>query len=80
IYDLTMFVTIASLETSAVLMGNAVHLVTADPTRAAWLGAHPEHIASTVEEVLRWDPPISINSRVASEDLVLAGVPIPRDT
>ncbi|MET8554759.1 cytochrome P450 [Streptomyces sp. NPDC004959] len=80
IYDLTMFVTIASLETSAVLLGNTVHLATADPGRAAWLGAHPEHIPSMVEETLRYDPPIAINSRVASEDLVLAGVPVPRDT
>jgi cytochrome P450 len=80
LYDLTMFVTIASLETSAVLMGNTVHLATTDPTRAAWLAEHPEHIESTVEEVLRYDPPIWVNSRIASEDLVLAGVPVPRDT
>ncbi|MGW0137384.1 cytochrome P450 [Streptomyces calvus] len=80
IYDLTMFITIASLETSAVLLTNAVWFLTQDPSRAAWLRAHPQHIDDAVEETLRYDPPVWLNSRVAAEDTVLAGTPVAKDT
>ncbi|WP_079130432.1 cytochrome P450 [Streptomyces sp. H-KF8] len=80
VYDLTMFITIASLETSAVLMTNAVRLLTQDPSRAAWLRQHPEHIDDAIEETLRYDPPVFVNSRVAADDTVLAGVPVAKDT
>ncbi|MFI2376255.1 cytochrome P450 [Streptomyces sp. NPDC018964] len=80
IYDLTMFITIASLETSAVLMANTVWFLTRDPSRAAWLRRHPQHIDDAVEETLRYDPPVFVNSRVAADDTVLAGTPIAKDT
>lgn len=80
VYDLTMFITIASLETTAVLLTNAVWLLTQDPSRAAWLRAHPQHIDDAVEETLRYDPPVWLNSRIAADDTVLAGTPIAKDT
>ncbi|WP_309063520.1 cytochrome P450 [Streptomyces sp.] len=80
IYDLTMFITIASLETSAVLLTNAVWFLTREPSRAAWLRRHPEHIEDAIEETLRYDPPVHVNSRIAADDTVLAGVPIAKDT
>ncbi|WP_406729282.1 cytochrome P450 [Streptomyces sp. GD-15H] len=80
VYDLTMFITIASLETSAVLMTNAVRLLTQDPSRAAWLRQHPDHIDDAIEETLRYDPPVFVNSRIAADDTLLAGVPIAKDT
>jgi cytochrome P450 len=80
IYDLTMFITIASLETTAVLLSNAVWFLTQEPSRAAWLRAHPEYIDDAIEETLRYDPPVVVNSRIAADDTVLAGVPIARDT
>ncbi|GAA2263759.1 cytochrome P450 [Streptomyces atrovirens] len=80
IYDLTMFITIASLETSAVLLANTVWFLTRDPSRAAWLRRHPGHIDDAVEETLRYDPPVVVNSRVAADDTVLAGTPIAKDT
>ncbi|WP_330341544.1 cytochrome P450 [Streptomyces sp. NBC_00557] len=80
LYDLTMFITIASLETTATLLTNAVWLLTRDPVRADWLRRHPEHIDDAVDETLRYDPPIHLNSRFAAGDTVLAGVPVPRDT
>ncbi|MGQ5634833.1 MULTISPECIES: cytochrome P450 [unclassified Streptomyces] len=80
LYDLTMFITIASLETTATLLSNAVWFLTQDPVRADWLRRHPEHIDDAVDETLRYDPPIHLNSRFAAEDTVLAGVPVPKDT
>ncbi|WP_251092242.1 cytochrome P450 [Streptomyces sp. Caat 7-52] len=80
LYDLTMFITIASLETTATLLANAVWLLTQEPSRADWLRRHPEHVDDAVDEALRYDPPIHLNSRYAADDTVLAGVPIAKDT
>ncbi|MEU0052762.1 cytochrome P450 [Streptomyces sp. NPDC006184] len=80
LYDLTMFITIASLETTATLLSNAVWFLTQDPARADRLRRHPEHVDDAIEESLRYDPPIHLNSRVAAADTVLAGVPVARDT
>ncbi|GAA3506440.1 cytochrome P450 [Streptomyces prasinosporus] len=80
VYDLTMFITIASLETTSVLLANAVWFLTQEPSRAAWLRRHPQHIDEAIEETLRYDPPIHVNSRIAADDTVLAGVPIAKDT
>ncbi|KUN06054.1 cytochrome [Streptomyces yokosukanensis] len=80
LYDLTMFITIASLETTATLLTNAVWFLTRDPAGADWLRRHPEHVDDAIDEALRYDPPIHLNSRFAAEDTVLAGVPIAKDT
>ncbi|MEU8837437.1 cytochrome P450, partial [Streptomyces sp900116325] len=80
LYRHTMFVTIASLETTATLLSAMVWLLVSDPDRWTWLKQHPEHIDAAVDEVLRYDPPIHINSRVAAEDTVLAGIPIAKDS
>ncbi|MFF9647548.1 cytochrome P450 [Streptomyces sp. NPDC014622] len=80
LYRLTMFVTIASLETTATLLSAMVGLLLGEPGRWAWLRENPGHIDAAVDEVLRYDPPIQINTRVAAEDTVLAGVPIAKDS
>ncbi|WP_299530320.1 cytochrome P450 [uncultured Streptomyces sp.] len=80
LYRLTMFVTIASLETTATLLSAMVRLLLEDPARWAWLREHPEHVDDAVEEALRHEFPIQLNTRVAGRDTVLAGVPIPKDT
>ncbi|MFE7357943.1 cytochrome P450 [Streptomyces sp. NPDC057543] len=80
LYRLTMFVTIASLETTATLLSAMVGLLLAEPGRWEWLRENPGYIDAAVDEVLRYDPPIQINTRVAADDTVLAGVPIAKDT
>lgn len=80
LYRLTMFVTIASLETTATLLSAMVELLLKEPGQWKWLAEHPGHIDSAVDEVLRYDPPIHINTRIAAEDTVLAGVPIAKDS
>jgi cytochrome P450 len=79
LYHLTMFVTIASLETTATLLSSVVALLLAGPERWRWLREHPEHVDDAVEEALRYDPPIWLNSRIAAEDTVLGGVPVAKD-
>jgi cytochrome P450 len=80
LYHLVMFITIASLETTATLLSVAVWLLLQNPGRRDWLRAHPEHIDDAIDEALRYDPPIHLNSRIAAADTTLAGVPIARDT
>ncbi|WP_051707412.1 MULTISPECIES: cytochrome P450 [unclassified Streptomyces] len=80
LYHLTMFITIASMETTATTMANAVWLLGEDPARWAWLREHREFVDGAVEETLRYDPPVHLTSRYAAEDTELAGVPMPRDT
>ncbi|QKW08528.1 cytochrome P450 [Streptomyces sp. NA04227] len=80
VYVLTMFVTVASLETTATLLSVVVWLLLQEPARWDWLRRNPEHIDDAIEEVLRYDPPIGLNSRVAAHDLELAGVPLPKDS
>ncbi|MFD5552760.1 cytochrome P450 [Streptomyces sp. NPDC127068] len=77
---LTMFITLASLETTAALLSSMVWLLLREPGLWAWLRDHPEHIPDAVEETLRYDPPVNINTRVAGGDTVLAGVPVAKDT
>ena len=79
LYHLTMFITIASLETTATLLSVAVWLLLEQPARWDWLRHHPEHIDDAIDEALRYDPPIHLNSRIAADDTVLAGVPIAKD-
>ncbi|GGX90435.1 cytochrome P450 [Streptomyces minutiscleroticus] len=80
LYALTMFITIASLETTATLMSVAVWLLLSEPGRWEWLRRNPGYVDDAVEEALRYDPPIHLNTRVAAEDTVLAGVPLAKDT
>jgi len=80
LYDLTMFVTIASLETTATLLSSMVWLLLRTPGLWGWLRDHPEHIDGAIDEALRYDPPIRLNSRVAAVDTVLSGVPVAKDT
>ncbi|MFD0273744.1 cytochrome P450 [Kitasatospora sp. NPDC127111] len=80
VYQLTMFVTIASLETTATLMSSLVWSLLRSPGRWDWLRERPEHIDDAINEALRYDPPIRLNSRVAAEDTVLSGVFVPKDT
>ncbi len=79
LYHLVMFIVIASLETTSTLLSNTVWLLDQHPRQLSWLRARPELAASAVEEVLRYDPPIHLTTRVATEDTVLGGFHIARD-
>ncbi|MGP4048192.1 cytochrome P450 [Streptomyces sp. 2A115] len=80
VYDLTMFITIASLETTATLLSVTVAMLLQNLAQWDWLRGHPEHVDDAIEEALRYDPPIHLNSRIAADDTVLAGVSIAKDS
>ncbi|GAA3465356.1 cytochrome P450 [Saccharothrix longispora] len=68
---------LAGFETTVGLLGNGAHALATHPEQARLLAAEPERADAAVEEVLRWDSPVQVNSRVAGRRLDVAGVPIP---
>lgn len=75
-----MFVTVAALETTTTLLSTVVWRLLQDPARWDWLRRNPEHIDSALDEALRYDPPIQLNTRIAAVDTELAGIPLAKDT
>ncbi|MFD6289122.1 P450-derived glycosyltransferase activator [Streptomyces sp. NPDC060205] len=65
------------VELAAGLINNAVEALLAHPRQWALLGENPELAAGAVEETLRHAPPVRLESRIAAEDLTLAGQDIP---
>jgi cytochrome P450 len=69
----------AGHETTQNLLGNGLYRLLQHPDQLALLRAEPDRIPAAIEEMLRYDPPILFTSRIAAEDVVLAGVPIASD-
>lgn len=69
---------VAGNVTTTDLIGNAVKLLLDHPDQRAALLADRELTANMVEEVLRFDPPVTASTRIAPEDMELGGVPIPK--
>lgn len=59
--------------TTTDLIGNGVHALLTHPDQLAALKADPKLIAATVEEILRWDPPITMTGRIAPEAMEIGG-------
>jgi cytochrome P450 PksS len=55
------------------LVCNAVHALLSHPEQLRALLAEPPLIGSAVEEVLRYDPPVAFQHKVASADLEIGG-------
>ena len=69
----------AGHETTQNLLGNGLFRLLQHPDQLALLRAEPDRIPGAVEEMLRYDPPILFTSRIADDDMVLAGVPVAAD-
>jgi len=69
----------AGHEATVHAIGNGVNLLLAAKTTAKELTA-PDRIDATIEEILRFDPPLHMFTRIAYEDLDLCGHPIKRGT
>ncbi len=63
----------AGHETTANLIGNGTLALVEQPDQLEWLARHPEHSLKAVDELLRYDSPAQVASRVARNDLVLGG-------
>jgi cytochrome P450 len=64
----------AGHETTANLIGNGTLALFEHPDQLDWLTRHPELCAGAVDELLRYDSPVQVASRIARNDLVLGGV------
>jgi cytochrome P450 len=62
---------IAGFETTVNLIGNSVLQLGRHPDQYARLVADPALARSTIEEVLRFDPPVQITGRISMTDIVV---------
>jgi hypothetical protein len=62
--------------TTTDLIGNAIWLLLTHPEELAKLKADPSLINSCVEEVLRYEAPVDITSRIAPREMNVGGCPV----
>jgi cytochrome P450 len=75
-----MLLLIAGFETTVNLIGNGTVALLGEPEQWRRLCAEPGLIPGAVEELLRYDSPVQMTSRIATEDLEVDGVPIRKGT
>lgn len=75
IISVCMLLFFAGEETTVNLIGNGMALLN-HPEQMQQIKTQPTLIKSAVEEILRYDSPIQITTRVATEDVVLDGVTV----
>ncbi|GAA3990943.1 cytochrome P450 [Allokutzneria multivorans] len=68
---------LAGFETSVGLLGNGARALALHPGQARLLAERPELAEAAVEEVLRWDSPVQVNTRLAGRALTVAGTVVP---
>ncbi|HJZ37182.1 MAG TPA: cytochrome P450, partial [Solirubrobacterales bacterium] len=66
----------AGHETTANLIGNGAIALFERPGRLDWLARHPELASGAVDELLRFDSPVQVASRIATVDIDLGGVAV----
>jgi cytochrome P450 len=69
----------ASFVTTMNLLGNGLLPMLARPELVDRVRADADFASRCVEEVLRYDSPVQLLSRIAGEDMELAGVPVEKD-
>ncbi len=78
LFGTVVLILAAGHETTTNLVGNGLYTLLRHPDELARLRAHPERIASAVEELLRFEGPVSLTSRIPKIDYELDGVRIPK--
>lgn len=67
---------VAGNVTTTDLIGNAVLALLSHPRQLAWLRDDESLIANAIEEVLRYDSPVTTTDRIADVDTEIAGCPV----
>ena len=69
LYHQCIFLLNAGHETTTNLIGNGTHALLTHPDQLARLRGAPEDIANAVEEFLRYESPVQLGNRLATEDV-----------
>jgi cytochrome P450 len=79
VVNMAALLLIAGFITTVNLIGNGTAALLSDPGLAAWdrLRQDPALIAAAVEETLRYDSPIQLTFRIATEEVEIGGQVIP---
>ncbi|MEX2206607.1 MAG: cytochrome P450 [Myxococcota bacterium] len=64
---------VAGNETTTNLISNAMLALLRNPEQLALLRAEPERVPAALEEVLRYDSPVQMTSRIVKQDCTLSG-------
>jgi cytochrome P450 len=70
---------LAGHESTTNMIGSGLLLLLEHPKRWQSLCEHPEHIPTTVEEILRFDAPIQMFARTTTQEVTISGVTLPED-
>ena len=78
VVQFVMLLLVAGNETTTNLIGNAVSALLDNPAELARLARDPALVPGAIEEALRFDSPIQVVFRNATQDVELGGVRIPK--
>jgi cytochrome P450 len=78
VIQFVMLLLVAGNETTTNLIGNAVTALLDHPSELARLANDPSLVPAAVEEALRYDSPVQVVFRTATQDVELAGTRIPK--
>ena len=76
ILDICFLLILAGLDTVTATLGCNVAYLAANPEQRVRLVADPSLIPSAVEELLRWETPVTAVPRIATRDVTVGGVEI----
>ncbi|WP_327083287.1 cytochrome P450 [Mycobacteroides chelonae] len=63
----------AGFETTVNLIGNGIVALLRNPEQLAYLHSRPGYWPNAIEEILRFDPPVQVTGRIATESVAVDG-------
>jgi len=78
VIQFAMLLLVAGNETTTNLIGNGVTALLDHPEQLARVAADPSLVPGAIEETLRYDAPVQILFRTATQDVEIAGTKIPK--
>jgi len=76
IIQMCLLLLAAGHETTASLIANGLVALLEHPDQLEWLAGRPNQAPRAVEELLRYDSPVQVASRIARRDLKVAGTTV----